>query len=469
MTTAQDGSVQKKCRWWTRPLAATSLAGLFLLLIVGRDPSLSLTPTSLADERPTKAGNAKPSPLASAKGSAKTSEWLRFRGPSGMGTSDAKGLPLNWSMTENIVWKADLPGPGASSPIVFQDRIYLTCYTGFFIPGQSGGSQEDLKRHLIAIRRSDGGVIWDQAFAAKLPEEDRIRDHGFAANTPAVDDQRIYAFFGKTGVFAFDHSGKQLWQSDVGSKTHGWGTSASPVLYKDLVFINASVESSSLVALDRRTGEEKWRAKGIREAWNTPLVITAESGRQELIVATQGNVLAFNPDTGAPLWSCKTDIGWYMVPSVVAQDGIVYCLGGRSGVAGLAVRAGGSGDVTETHRLWTSIKGSNVTSPVYLDGHLYWMNDNRGIAYCAEADSGKIVYEERLDRAGEVYASALLADGKLYYLTRDGRTFVLAAKPKFEQLAVNDLRDRSIFNGSPAVDESRLLIRSDKFLYCIGQ
>ncbi|GDY08639.1 hypothetical protein LBMAG52_21250 [Planctomycetia bacterium] len=386
-----------------------------------------------------------------------------------MGTSDAKGLPLNWGESENLAWKTELPGPGASSPIVFQDRIYLTCYTGFFIPGESGGSQEDLKRHLIAVRRSDGGVIWDQAIAAKLPEEDRIRDHGFAANTPAVDDERIYAFFGKTGVFAFDHSGKQLWQTDVGSKTHGWGTSASPVLYKDLVFINASVESASLVALDRRTGEEKWRANGIRDSWNTPLVITAKSGRQELIVAKQGDVLAFNPDTGEQLWSCKTDIGWYMVPSVVADDGIVYCLGGRSGVAGLAVRAGGSGDVTETHRLWTSIKGSNVTSPVYLDGHLYWMNDNRGIAYCAEADSGKIVYEERLDRAGQVYASALLADGKLYYLTRDGRMFVLAAKPKFEQLAVNDLRDRSIFNGSPAVDGSRLLIRSDKYLYCVGK
>lgn len=431
--------------------------------------ALSCSMLTFADEPTGKSSGKKGPQRTSSKVSAVSSEWTRFRGPSGMGTSDAKGLPLNWSTDENIAWKIPLPGPGASSPVVFQDRIYLTCYTGFFIPGESGGSQDDLKRHLMAVRRSDGGVIWDQAIAAKLPEEDRIRDHGFAANTPAVDDERIYAFFGKTGVFAFDHSGKQLWQTDVGSKTHGWGTSASPVLYKDLVFINASVESASLIALDRRTGEEKWRAKGIRESWNTPLVITAKSGRQELIVAKQGDVLAFNPDTGEELWSCKTDIGWYMVPSVVADNGIVYCLGGRSGVAGLAVRAGGSGDVTETHRLWTSIKGSNVTSPVYLDGHLYWMNDNRGIAYCAEADSGKIVYEERLDRAGEVYASALLADGKLYYLTRDGRTFVLAAKPKFEQLAVNDLRDRSIFNGSPAVDGSRLLIRSDKFLYCVGK
>ena len=469
MTSACDRNSVRSNRWWLRTLTATSLAVLLWSMVDRCGLSLSLTASSLADDRSTKTGNAKKTSAGSSKLVAKTSEWTRFRGPGGMGTSDAKGLPLNWSTDENIAWKIPLPGPGASSPVVFQDRIYLTCYTGFFIPDQSGGSQEQLKRHLIAVRRSDGGVIWDQAIAAKLPEEDQIRDHGFAANTPAADDERVYAFFGKTGVFAFDHSGKQLWQADVGSQTNKRGTSASPVLYKDLVFINASVESSSLIALDRRTGEEKWRAKGIRESWNTPLVITASSGRQELIVAAKGNVLALNPDTGEELWSCNTDIGWYMVPSVVAEDGIVYCLGGRSGVAGLAVRAGGSGDVTKTHRLWTSLKGSNVTSPVYLDGHLYWMHEQRGIAYCAKADTGEVVYEQRLEQAGQVYSSALLADGKLYYLTRDGRTFVLAAKPKFEQLAVNELRDRSVFNGSPAVDGSRLLIRSDKFLYCVGK
>ncbi len=423
----------------------------------------------IADERPRQDGSANVIQLTSLKVPGKDMDWPRFRGPNGMGTSDAKGLPMTWSATENMAWKTELPGPGASSPIVFGDQIYLTCYTGYFIPNQPGGSLEQLKRHLIAVRRRDGGIVWNQAIAARLPEESQIRDHGFAANTPAADAERIYVFFGKSGVFAFDHSGKQLWQADVGSQTHGWGTSASPVLDKDLVFINASVESQSLIALDRRTGAEKWRAKGIHEAWNTPVVVTASSGRRELIVATQGKVLAFDPQTGDALWSCKTDIGWYMVPSVVAADGIVYCLGGRSGTAALAVRAGGDGDVTETHRLWTSVKGSNVSSPVYLDKHLYWMHEQLGIAYCATVDSGNVVYEQRLERAGQVYSSALLADGRLYYLTRDGQTFVLAAKPGFEQLAVNDLGDGSLFNGSPAIDGSRLLLRSDKFLYCVGK
>jgi outer membrane protein assembly factor BamB len=396
-------------------------------------------------------------------------DWACFRGPGGMGVSDATGLPVSWSATENIAWKTAMPGPGASSPIVFGDRIYLTCYSGYFMPGEPGGSLGQLKRHLIAVRPADGEILWDKAVAAKLPEEEKIRDHGFAASTPAADADGVYVFFGKSGVIAFDHAGKQLWQADVGSKTNGWGSAASPVLYKDMVIVNASVESESLVALDKKTGKEKWRAGGMKESWNTPVLVPVGAGKVELVVAVFGKVLGFAPDSGKALWSCKTDIGWYMVPSVVAAEGVVFCLGGRSGTAGLAVRAGGSGDVTETHRLWTSQKGSNVSSPIYLDGHLYWMHEQRGIAFCAKAATGEIVYEQKLERAGQVYASALLADGRLYYLTRNGMMFVLAAKPAFEQLAANQLPDRSIFNASPAVVGSRLLLRSDKFLYCLGK
>lgn len=395
--------------------------------------------------------------------------WPGFRGPSGQGTTAANMLPLNWSSSENVAWKTKLPGPGASSPIVFGDHIYLTAYSGFFVPDQPEGTPEDLKRHLLCLDCRTGNEIWQKVVPAKLPEEERIRDHGFAANTPAIDGDRIYCFFGKTGVIAYDHAGEQLWHADVGSKTHGWGTAASPVLYKELIFINASVESESMVALNKNTGKEVWRVGNIKESWNTPQMITNVDGNLELVVATQGSVQAFNPETGKLLWTCATDIAWYMVPSVVAHQGIVYCLGGRSGVAALAVKTGGTGDVTKSHRLWTGIKGSNVTSPVFHDGHLYWMNDNSGIAYCAKAETGEIVYEHRMNRAGQVYASALLASDRIYYLTRQGKTIVVAAKPEFVELSVNELNDGSLFNGSLAIDGTRILIRSDKFLYAIGK
>ncbi|MEK6262438.1 MAG: PQQ-binding-like beta-propeller repeat protein, partial [Planctomycetota bacterium] len=153
------------------------------------------TPTKDAPASSKVIAAAEPTPV---KPSAK--DWPRFRGPTGMGTSDAVGLPLTWSSTENVAWKSELPGPGASSPVVQGDRIYLTCYSDYFVPGQSGGSLDDLKRHLLALRRADGQIVWNKPVAAKLPEEKQIRDHGYAANTPAVDSERVYVFFGKSGV-----------------------------------------------------------------------------------------------------------------------------------------------------------------------------------------------------------------------------------------------------------------------------
>jgi outer membrane protein assembly factor BamB len=396
-------------------------------------------------------------------------DWPRFRGPDGQGISPDKGLPVTWSETENVVWKTELPGAGTSSPIVVGSKIYLTCYSGFNMPGKRGGQMEDLKLHFACLDRDSGKVLWTKGVQPKLPEQATIREgHGYASGTPVADGERIYVFFGKTGVIAFDHDGKQLWTADVGDKLHGWGSATSPVLAGELVIVNASVESESLVGLDRKTGTEVWRATGIKDSWCTPIVVTPDGGTPELVVAIFGKVLAFDPATGKRLWSCDTDIGWYMVPSLVSQNGVVYCIGGRQGGGALAIRAGGRGEVTKTHRLWAIKKGSNVSSPVYHDGHLYWMNDVSATAFCAEAKTGKIVYEEKIEGVEDVYASPVLADGKLYYVTRSGRGIVLAAKPTFEKLAVNDLRRMGTFNASPAIADGKLLLRSDRFLFCLG-
>ena len=398
-----------------------------------------------------------------------SAEWPRFRGPRGNGTYGGKALPTEWSRDEGIAWKVQLPGAGSSSPIVANGHIYVTCYSGYGVPGESGGSLSDLKRHLLAIDPATGETLWRQTVAARLPESEHVRDHGYAASTPVADEDRVYVFFGKTGVLAYDHDGSLAWKTEVGDGTHGWGSGASLVLHGDLLIVNASVESESLIALDRRTGKRVWRVQGIREAWNTPLIARAPSGGTELLIAMPKRVVAFDPQDGKQRWSCGTEITWYIVPSMVESKGIVYVLGGRSGVASVAIRMGGRGDVTRSHRLWLHRKGSNVSSPVIDKGRLYWVHDQQGIAYCAEGETGKIVYEHRLPRGGQMYASPLLAAGRIYYLNRRGTTFVVEASPTFRLLSKNDLGDGSRFDASPAVAGDRIVIRSNKFLYSIGR
>lgn len=393
-------------------------------------------------------------------------DWTQFRGPN-QGLSAEKTLPTTWSASENVLWKTPLPGPGSSSPIFVGDKIYLTGYSGFSVPGEPG-DMNALKRHLVCLDRKTGKLLWTKDVAPKLPEQAKIRDeHGYATSTPASDGRRIYAFFGKSGAKAFDLAGKELWTADLGDVIHGWGSAASPVLFESLVLVNASVESESLVALDAATGKEVWRARGIKDSWSTPVLATSKEGRTELLLPMQGKILGFDPKTGERLWSCDTNIPWYMVPAGVAADGVSYWIGGRSGGA-LAVRLGGSGDVSASHRVWTAEKNSNVPSPLLKAGHLYFAGNADGIAYCLEAAGGKLVYGERLPRADTIYASPILGDGKIYYVARNGRTFVVAASPSFKLLATNDLNDGSLFHAAPVAADGRLFLRSNKFLYCIA-
>lgn len=400
----------------------------------------------------------------------KLSDWAQFRGPKGLGISPDKGLPTTWSEKENLAWKTKLPGPGTSSPIVVGDRIYLTCYTGYNVPGERG-NMDDLKRLLVCLDRKSGEVKWKKEVAAALPEQERIRDdHGYASSTLAIDKDHLYCFFGKSGVYAFTHEGKEVWHEKVGDRLNGWGSAASPVLHKDLVIINASVESNTMVALNRKTGKQDWKATGITEAWNTPLLVPLKGDKMELVVGINNRgakILGLDPDTGKQNWSCGYENMWYVVPSLVAEGDLICGISGRSGTLAVAVRAGGSGDVTKSHRVWTGEKGSNVSSPILHEGLLYWASDSQEMVYCADAKTGEIKYQQRVGRLGTVYASPVLADGKLYYISREGQMLVLAAGPKYEKLATNRFDDRSIFHASPAVAGGKLYVRSDRYLYCI--
>jgi hypothetical protein len=289
--------------------------------------------------------------------------------------------------------------------------------------------------------------------------------HGYASSTPATDGSLVYVFFEKEGVFAFDFDGQQVWRTDVGQRTHNWGSGTSPVLYKNLVIVNASVESRSLIALDKKTGQEVWRVPGMQQSWNTPLLVDVSGGKQELVVSIQGSLLGIDPDRGDRLWQCR-GIEDYVCPSVVAEGSVVYAIGGRQSTA-VAVQAGGRGEVEP---LWTQRAGSNVSSPVVVGDYLYWVSD-RGIAICLHRTTGEIAYQQRLPGSRiEAYASAVAADGKIYNVTRHSGTYVLAAKPEFEQLGHNVLdADTSTCNASPAISGGQLLLRSNRALYCIAR
>jgi outer membrane protein assembly factor BamB len=394
-------------------------------------------------------------------------DWPGFRGPDGLGLAKDKRLPVTWSADSNLAWKTELPGPGSSSPIVVGKKIFLTCYSGYGLDRKDPGDIKNLKRHLICADRAGGKILWTREIEAVLPEahlQQFLDLHGYASSTPVSDGKHVFVFFGKSGVFAFDLEGKQLWQTSVGKDTNGWGSATSPVLYKDFLIVNASVEDHALIALDKVKGTEVWRANDISQSWSTPVLVKVPGAKTELVVSGSKKVLGFDPDSGKELWHADS-FNWYVCPSVVAHDGIVYAL---QNSACVALRAGGRGDVTKTHTLWEKNFGSVVTSPLYHDGHVYWADES---ANCLRAEDGKVVYKERLEpNADRIYAAPVLADGKIYYVSRTAGTFVVEAGPKFKLLAHNTLApDSSVFNGSPAVSNSQLLLRSDRFLYCIGK
>lgn len=389
-------------------------------------------------------------------------DWLQFRGPGGQGISNMKNLPVTWSETENVAWKTPMPGYGSSSPIALDGKLYVTCYSGYGT-GRNRGRMEDLMLHAVCLDSKTGNILWDKKIKPILPESKNVRDHGYAAPTPTTDGEHLYVFFGKTGVLKLDLKGNPIWQTSVGTNLHGWGCGTSPILYEDLVIVNASVESKSLVAINKNTGKEVWRAGGMEASWNTPHLVKTPDGKDELAVTVKNWIFGFDPRTGEELWRCRA-IEDYICPSIVSHEGILYALGGRRSQA-VAVRSGGRGDVTDTHKIWHADVGANVSSPVVHDGHLYWVSDRNRTAYCLSLKDGSVKYAERIQP--QPYASTLLADGRLYVVTRTDGTMVIAAKPEFELLAHNKLDDRSQFQASAVPYDGALFLRSNENMYCI--
>ncbi len=441
-------------------------------------------------------------------------DWPRFRGPNGSGIStDEKAPPVEWSETKNLKWKFELPGPGLSCPIVVGDRVVLTCWSGYGTPSSRDAKPENLKRHLVCVDRKTGKSLWSASIDPVLPEDSyrgMFTENGYASHTPVSDGEKVYVFLGKTGVLAFDMNGKQLWQTKVGkdSDPRGWGTASSPILYKNLVIVPAAIESHSIIALDKVTGKEVWKqeADGFASTWGTPILVDLPEGRTDLVMAVPYEIWGFNPDTGKLRWFCETADTDSMCSSAIVHEGIVYAIEGRSG-GSIAVRAGGKDDVTKSHVVWSGRDRGRISTPVYHEGHLYWITDR--VANCIDAKTGQRVYQARLrespssaeadpptdrrpsggrrggpgggfggggfgggSRGGQDYASPVVAHGRLYFVGRSGETYVVQLGREFNVLAVNRVSsesDESIFNSTPAISNGDIFIRSSSALYCIGE
>jgi outer membrane protein assembly factor BamB len=393
--------------------------------------------------------------------------WPAWRGVHGDGVSRERGLPLKWSATENVRWKARLPEPGNSTPIVWGEHVFLT-------QALDGGK----RRAVIAWRRSDGMKLWQQELPCHFEETSHKQNPPCSAS-PVTDGSAVYAHFVSAGVVAYDFGGKRLWQRDLGPVRSRWGNGSSPILYQDLliVFHGPGAPSTFLIALDKRTGATVWQQEEtaidspVFGSWSTPVVIRA-GGRDELImplpgarVGGEGIIKAYDPATGKVLWSCRgggNEI--YAMPAVSEARDLVVAICGHNGPL-LAVKPGGSGDVTASHLAWRAADKNpqRVGSGVFHDGR-FFLADAPGFLECIDPKTGTAIWKERLD--GNLWGSILLADGKLYVTSLEGETFVVAAGPSFQLLARNKIDEPTY--AAPAPSDGELFLRTYKHLYCIG-
>ncbi|MEM1070267.1 MAG: PQQ-binding-like beta-propeller repeat protein [Planctomycetota bacterium] len=401
-------------------------------------------------------------------------DWTQFRGRNAAGVYDGD-VPEQWSDAKNLKWVVPLMGKGVSSPIVVGDRVFVTAFSGFAQDVDNPGDLANLQRHLVCIDRNDGKILWQRRPPTRFPEDPFqgfITDHGYASCTPVSDGERVFAFFGKSGVYAFDLNGTPLWQKNVGNESGPteWGSAASPVIYQDLLLVNACDETQALIAFDRISGEEVWRVEAqlYEGSYSTPVVGKSANGSDEIIIPLSDEIWGIDPATGKLKWWVKESLGKYICTTPVVGDGIAYVAASSKVIA---VRLGGHGDVSASHVVWSRNAGPGVPSPVLSDGMLFWVGTN-GILTCADATTGKTVWRERMGAGSRniTYASLTKANNVWLSMTQQVGTIVFRLDPTFEQVAVNRLSgDTTPFKCSFAAADGELFVRSDQFLYCIAE
>lgn len=400
--------------------------------------------------------------------SASAADWPMWRGALGDGTTPESKLPTKWSTTENITWKTPLPGPGNSTPIVWKDHVFLT---------QAVEAQS--QRLLQCYDRSTGKLLWEKG-VQNAPEELTHKTNPACASSPATDGQNVIVWFGSAGLHCYDFTGSKRWSLDLGEQRHIWGYGASPVIHGEWCYLNFGPGARQfLVCVNKTTGQIVWQhdepgghsgegdGKKWLGSWSDP-IIRSVGDHDELLMTFANRLCAFDPAVGKELWTCS-GLNALVYTSPLFSDGVVVGMGGYNGMAA-AVKAGGSGDVTQ-NRLWQATKTrQRIGSGVIHEGHIYILTDP-GIAECRSLETGALVWEERLagpGPTGQNWSSLVLtADAHCYAVNQGGDAFVFRASPQFKLVATNSLKEKVI--GSIAISDGQLFIRGHQNLWCIGQ
>ncbi len=408
--------------------------------------------------------------------------WPGWRGAGGQGQSAEKGMPLTWDAKKNVRWKVALPDQGSSTPVIWGDRIFLTQASekSMWPPkggkGGQGGPAIAKRRSLWCLDRASGKVLWQKDVTYDQPES----THGtnpFCSASPATDGERIVVSHGSAGMYCYDFSGKELWKVALGKLEHDWGNASSPVLYGDLAILWCGPgDRTFLLAVDKRTGAKVWQHDETGSdigayvgSWSTPMIAKV-NGQDQLLLGVPKTFKGLDPKTGKELWTCAGLGNLVYTSPLFARtpqgEDIAVQLSGFGG-PGLAVKLGGSGDITKD-RLWHHAKGNpqRIGSGVIVGEHLYQFEEN-GTPRCFELKTGKEVWEVKERPGGGAWGSMVHAVGWLYVTDRGGSTYVFAANPKkYEVLATNRLGEH--VDASIAISNGDIFIRSFKHLWCIG-
>lgn len=386
---------------------------------------------------------------------ASAENWPQYRGPAGDGRSNEKNLPVSWSKTEGVRWKQAIPGEGHSSPAVWGESIFLTT------------ALPDGSRVLMQLNAGDGRVNWRLPLF-QAPKESMHRENSSASSSPVTDGERVITSFqngNRVDWRCFDFSGKELWAVKPLEFTGEHGYGYTPIIYKDLVIFDCRQEGeAATMALDKRTGQVRWRATpGKKRISHIPPLIVNNGQREQVVVSGSDETRSYDPLTGKELWRADgpSDVA---VAGLSFGEGLVFATAGYPAKTRMAIRVDGSGDVTKTGVAWkTQRQVTYVPSPVYHDKHLYMVADD-GLLYCFDAKTGQAKWEERL--GGRHRTSLIYADGKIYATNDKGKTTVFKASPAaFEKVAENDLGE--FCYATPAISEGRIYLRTGENLYCL--